>query len=314
MERFLKSRYRIGKQIGESPYSLTYKGTFLANDTPLIIKIYKRAALNSTLIQSMKEKVREFASITHPNIARLYDGDYGWQGFYYVREYVAGQNLKELLALKGRLDVSYSVSLISSVIAALTEAARRGIIHAGLKPANIFINQKGQVKVTDFVIQGEIKDSLPQKAQDVLSGQPYLSPEEALGMAADFRSDLFMLGAVFYEMLSGEPYRQTARRFKVIKEVPKYINDILYKVLEEDPLLRFNSLDEIDEALKKKLVAEKKSRFEVPRIELEDEEQPEVAQMKVVKAERSRSFQLLFVVLLAIIAGIAYALFSTMRF
>jgi len=88
MERFLKSRYRIGEKLSENPFSITYKGTFLATDKPLVIKIYKRGTLSSNLIRNMKQKVKELSQISYHGIAKLIDGDYGWQGFYYVREFV----------------------------------------------------------------------------------------------------------------------------------------------------------------------------------------------------------------------------------
>lgn len=321
MERFLKSRYRIGKKIGENPYSLTYKGTFLANDTPLIIKIYKRATLNSSLIQNMKHKVKEFSQINHPNIARLYDGDYGWQGFYYVREYISGQSLRELLNFRKKLDADYAASLLLKVCAALKEAHRHGIVHGGIKPDNVFLNQKNILKVTDFVIEGEIKESLQQKAKFVLERQAYISPEELLGNAAGVSSDIFVLGLLLHEMLTGKEYFsgernyfESLRRMKVIKDAPKYINNIIYKILQEDPLLRFSSIDELEESLREKTVVIRRERINLPHIELEDMEQPEVSEMKVIKAERKRSFRLLFLVVLAVIAGLIYAVFSTMRF
>jgi len=317
----LKSRYRIGKKIGESPYSLTYKGSFLANDTPLIIKIYKRATLNSALIQNMKRKVKEFSMISHSNIARLYDGDYGWQGFYYVREYINGQSLRELLNFRKKLDVDYASSLILKVCAAIREAHQRGIVHAGIKPDNIFLNSKNILKVTDFVIEGEIKESLQQKAKYVLERQLYISPEEVLGNAASQSSDVFVLGLVFYEMISGRPYFNcekkyfnSLRQLKVIADAPKYINDIFYKALQEDPLLRFETVSEFEESLRNKAVVIKRKKIDLPHIELEDSEQPEVKEMKVIRAERKLSFRLLFLVIMSIVAGLIYAVFSALRF
>lgn len=321
MERFLKSRYRIGKKIGESPYSLTYKGTFLANDTPLIIKIYKRATLNSTLIQIMKQKVKEFSQLKHTNIARLYDGDYGWQGFYYVREYITGQSLEEIIKFRKKLEIDYASSLVFKIAEALKEVHSRGIVHAGIKPTNVFINQKNILKVTDFVIQGEIKEALKQKAKFVLSEHKYISPEEYLGCPASASSDIFLLGVLFHEMLTGKPYFspdkkyfESLRKPRIIKDAPKYINDILYKALQEDPLLRFESMDEFEESLRHKTVLLKRDKIDLPNIELEDLEQPEVKQMKIIKAERKRSFRLLFLVIIAIIAGLLYAVLTTVVF
>src|SRR3989338_10279570 len=106
MEHILKSRYKIGQKISESPFSVTYKGFFIGTDRPVVIKIYKRGTLNSSLIKNMKQKVRDLSQIESPGIAALLDGDYGWQGFYYVREFVEGANLKEILEKEGKLELS----------------------------------------------------------------------------------------------------------------------------------------------------------------------------------------------------------------
>lgn len=317
MERFLKSRYRIGSKINESPYSLTYKGTFLANDTPLVIKIYKRGTLNSALIQVMKQKVKEFAALEHPNIARLYDGDYGWQGFYYVRQYISGTSLADILKVRKKLDLDYAISLLLDVSEALVSAHSRGIVHGGLKPTNIFIDQRNQVKVTDFIIEGSIKEALPQKAAQVLSDKTYLSPEELTGSPAGASSDIFMMGLLLHEMLTGQPYFSkdknyftTLRKLKFIPQVPKFINDILYRALQEDPLVRFDSIGRFQESLQNKNVVAKKDEMDLPQIKLEDLENPEAKEIKVIKEERSRSFLLLLIVVASIIAGLLYAILS----
>ena len=94
MERFLKSRYRIGEPLGENPFSVTYKGYLIGTEVPVVIKIYKRAALNSPLINKLRPKVTKIISLDHRNIARVIDGDYGWQGFYFVREFIEGEDLE----------------------------------------------------------------------------------------------------------------------------------------------------------------------------------------------------------------------------
>jgi serine/threonine-protein kinase len=177
MERFLKSRYKIGEKISETPFSVSYKGFFLGSDRPVIIKIYKRGTLNSSLISRMKQKVKDFSQIKHHGIAQLIDGDYGWQGFYYVREYIRGKNLEQLMGEGQKLGVEKAAAIAEEVCRMLEVVHAKGIIHGGLKPSNIFIDEQGLVKVADFVIEGEIKEAMPQKALNLMQDGMYASPE-----------------------------------------------------------------------------------------------------------------------------------------
>ena len=111
MEKFLKSRYKIGEKIGENPFSFTYKGYLMGTEVPVVIKIYKRTALNSPLINKLRPKVTKIISLDHPNIARVIDGDYGWQGFYFIREFIEGENLEEFL-LHNTPDMAFSIELV----------------------------------------------------------------------------------------------------------------------------------------------------------------------------------------------------------
>ncbi|MBI5400122.1 serine/threonine protein kinase, partial [Candidatus Saganbacteria bacterium] len=200
MERFLKSRYRIGEQLSENAFSATYAGTFLASNRPLIIKIYKRGALNSNLINGMKAKVKELAQINYHGVAKLLDGDYGWQGFYYVREYIDGKSLEQILTGNEKLELEKALVIIEEVCASLAVVHARGIVHGGIKPSNIFIDNQGVVKLTDFVIEGEIKEAMPQKVLEILDNGRYLAPEELLGQAASPASDIYSLGLVLFEL------------------------------------------------------------------------------------------------------------------
>ncbi len=266
MERFLKSRYKIGEKISENPYSVTYKGSFLGNDKPLVIKIYKRATLNSSLISRMKEKVKTMVRLNHHGIVKIIDGDYGWQGFYYVREYVKGQSLKELMEKDEKFEPERALPIIEEVCLALEAVHGKGIIHGGLKPSNIFINSKGIVKVADFVIEGEIKQAMPQKVLSVMTDGKYTAPDELAGLPASSASDIFALGIILYELtLTKLPLTQVGlmgalsklRRRPILseddlKDLPRYLQDVIAKALNKDPQLRFSTAREMRESLEKK--------------------------------------------------------------
>jgi serine/threonine-protein kinase len=266
MEHILKSCYRIGDKISENPFSITYRGYYIGTDKPVVVKIYKRGTLNSSLIRDMKQKVRDFSLFAHHGIAKLLDGDYGWQGFYYVREWVTGQSLHELMTKGEKLGPDKGCDITDQVLAVLEEAHARGIVHGALKPTNIFVDQQGLVKITDFVIEGEIKESMLPKVVELLQDAKYSSPEELFGRPATQRSDIFSLGLIMLEMVTGKPaplqdgIRGNIKKLKlpviVSKEelvgLPRYVSEILCRVLQKDPLLRIPSAKEFRESIEKK--------------------------------------------------------------
>ena len=315
MERLLKSKFKIGSKIGENPFSLTYQGTTLSGEQPIIIKIYKRGTLNSILIKSMKQKVKALQELIHPGIARLLDGDYGWQGFYYVREYVEGTPLSKLLQYK-KPDINEAEKWMVLICEALRAAHQQGIVHGALKPTNIFLDRGNQVKLTDFVIEGEIKESLPQKAQSLLEAGPYLSPEELLGFSAGISSDIYNAGFVLKQMLNGSktveaPLAKLSPAPTLPPNLPHYLEEILLKALQVDPLLRFHNMGDLIDSLKNKTIVEKQSLIDWPPIELENAPRAEEKAVRTIKSERKRSFFLLIVVLLATLAGVIYALINS---
>ena len=318
MERFLKSKFRTGAKLNESPFSLTYQGTTLSGEQPVIIKIYKRGTLNSTLIKDMKQKVKALQGISHPHIAQLMDGDYGWQGFYYVREYVEGSGLLELLKHR-KFDLFEAEKLIIQVCEAIQAAHAQGIVHGSLKLTNVFVTREGNVKVTDFIIEGEVKESLPQKAQLILRAEPSLTPEEILGSPARKASDIYNIGIILAEIANGGPLasnffsqlQKTTRVPALPDGLPRYLEEILHKALQPDPLLRFKSVDDLLESLKHRTLIETRTNFDWPLIEMENQPRPEEKEVKIMKSERKRSFFLLWVVLLATLAGVLYSLINS---
>jgi len=334
MEQILKSRYKIAEKISENNFSVTYRGTLIGSDKAAIIKIYKRGTLSSTLIQQMKRKVKEFGRITHHGVAKLLDGDYGWQGFYYVREMIDGASLQEMLSRGEKLGVEKACDIMDQALAALSAVHSKGIIHAALKPSNIFIDGKGLVRLADFVIVGEVKESLPQKIHEIMSGSQYASPEELRGMPITAASDIYSLGLVFYQLAAGKPLSfngSLAGNLQKMKgkplfrredlcSLPRFAADIVLRATEKDPILRFASAEEFRESIVKKNVSRRlpsdnglmeifeRTVTQYGGEELAKTEEPPHQVGKIQwRKEKHRSWILAGILAIAVAAGIIYA-------
>ncbi|MFA4843678.1 MAG: serine/threonine-protein kinase [Candidatus Margulisiibacteriota bacterium] len=338
MDQLLKSKYRIGQKLAENPFSVTYQGFFIGTDKPVIVKIYKRGTLNSTLIKSMKQRVLGFSIVNHQGLTKLYDGDYGWQGFYYVREYVDGPSLADLLAQGEKFDAAKATVIIEQALAALAAAHARGVVHGSLKPTNIFIDRQGIVKLTDFVVEGELKAALPQKILELMANGRYASPEELAGLPVTPATDLFALGLVLYELLTGRPavtelglgggVRKLRGPVKLPPETaaswPLYLREIVTCALRPDPLQRFASADEFRAALEGrrlprrgaaddelvKIFESVVTQYGGEELDSRSEVLEEVGQIKLRWGkEKHRNWILAVVTLSFVVLGIIYAYF-----
>jgi serine/threonine protein kinase len=338
MEQLLKSKYRIGNKLAENPFSVTYQGFFIGTEKPVVIKIYKRGTLNSSLIKIMKQKVLALSLLNHHGVAKLLDGDYGWQGFYYVREHVNGFSLQDLLDRQEKAGVDKACAVMDQALAALQVAHEKGIVHAGLKPGNIFIDGQGLVKLTDFVVEGEIKAALPQKVEELMGGAQYASPEELQGRPVTPSSDLYSLGLILLEMATGKPLPRRSglagplAKLQAKQVIPKeelaplpaYLREIILCATEKEPLRRFATAQEFQESLAKHaLIRQPQADEEFVRIyesvvtqyggEVLDKESEALQDVGRVRLrwgkEKHRNWILAVVAALAVALGILYAFF-----
>ena len=214
------SHYRIVSKLGEGGMGVVY----LADDTLLGRQVAIKTLVDSShATQRFRSRflreARAVSALSHPHIATIYDyGETSEGQPYIVMELIKGETLSDLIH-HNKLSLKRSLEIAISVAAALDEAHRHGIVHRDIKPSNIAINERGEVKVLDFGLakQLELEDasSLPSEAQTrantqtrdgVIVGTPmYVSPEQALGIGVDARSDLFSLGSVLYECIAGQP-------------------------------------------------------------------------------------------------------------
>lgn len=337
MERILKSKYKISDKLSENDRSITYRGSHAETGDTLLIKIFKRNFLSSSLTKQLKKEISVLSKFDHPSVPRLLDGDYGWQGFYFVREFVEGHDLG---SQKLPLEIEKASSIAVGVCEALTASHSKGIVHGNLTPSNIFL-EGGLVKITDFGINAAVNSSFEKRSALLMNGTAaYLSPEEILGQAPDISSDIYKVGLFLYLVLTGalpfseekSPLLMSLKRVNqtpplpssVNTKIPKYMDDIIMKCLEIDPLLRFESARLVKDSLENNiLMATKTFSIDMPEFsygQIAEKEQPKEKKLKAEEkefdeAERSAPKINLFrwiiaAFLAAVAAGIAYSLFQ----
>jgi serine/threonine-protein kinase len=337
MERFLKSRYRIGDRIGENPFSFTYKGYLMGTEVPVVIKIYKRSALNSPLINKLRPKVTKIISLDHPNIARVIDGDYGWQGFYFVREYIDGEDLDKVLA-NGVPDLTSAVEVIKQVLSALAVAHAENLIHGAISARNIFLVGK-EVKVTDFILEPAVRISPALLAAAATVNSSFMPPEQIKGEPITPASDIYSAGVVFYRLVTGRlPFDgrgglNTALKHlseeivppsHVNSEVPDYMDNIIMKMLEKNPLQRINKASDVLESLDKKRLIFNLPNQELVNLIYEEDAEP-IEYMEEIETPKRRPPAkkgkkkkmsmvrwVIFLVLIAVASGLWYAFISNL--
>ena len=255
----IANRYEVISHIGQGGMA----DVFLAVDTILnrqvAVKIL-RADLSTDAISILRfeREAQAAASLAHPNIVEIYDvGDY--KGHHYiVMEYVPGKTLKQVIRSRGPLVNEEAVDIMKQLCSAVAEAHRRGIIHRDIKPQNIILKADGSLKILDFGIATAKGSVQLTQANNVMGSVHYLAPELARGEPASFQSDIYALGIVLYEMLSGDvPFKadqavQVALKHMrepmpsvraVNSSVPQSLENVITRATAKDPSLRYQSAE-----------------------------------------------------------------------
>lgn len=200
----LDGRYELRDRLGSGGSAEVYRAYDRRLDREVAIKILNpAAAADPTFVRRFQREARASASLNHPHVVAVYDWGSDQGVDYLVMEYVPGPTLKEVITRHGPLDERQALNIAAAVAAALEVAHGRGIIHRDIKPQNVLLGPEGAVKVTDFGIahaSGATQLTMPNT---VAGTAHYLAPEAARGEATDERSDLYSLGVVLYEMLTG---------------------------------------------------------------------------------------------------------------
>ncbi|MDF2892960.1 MAG: pknB [Clostridia bacterium] len=268
--KVLGNRYEIMEKIGGGGMALVYKATCRLLNRFVAVKILRAEFTeDEEFVKKFKRESQAAASLSHPNIVGIYDVGMEDNIYYIVMEYIKGQTLKDLIKQKGSIGVDFATNIAIQISSALEHAHKNHIVHRDVKSHNILIKEDNTVKVTDFGIARAVSSSTITNTGNVIGSVHYFSPEQARGGYTDEKSDIYSLGVVMYEMLTGrlpfEGESPIAVALKHIQEepvkpidinprIPKSINDIILKCMDKDVNNRYNSMGEIISDLRQSLV------------------------------------------------------------
>lgn len=253
----LANRYEIIQILGEGGMGAVYKAKDRELDRTIALKVIRPELANNTeILQRFKQELILARQITDRNIIRIFDLGEADGIRFITMEYLEGESLYHLLREGGKLPVPDVVDIMEQVFSGLRAAHREGVIHRDLKPGNIMRDKQGRVVVMDFGLARTMEGDGMTRTGAMLGTMEYMSPEQAQAMDLDARSDIFTMGLICYEMLTGKmPFhadsavasllRRTRERAvpisEISREIPVVLSNIISKCLERDPALRYQS-------------------------------------------------------------------------
>lgn len=260
----IDGRYRVDGRIGTGGMA----DVFVAHDQqlgrPVALKLlHRQFAEDPAFVERFRREASAAAGLSHPNIVGVYDrGE--WDGTYYIAmEYLPGRSLKQIIREQAPLDPDWAIDITEQILRAARFAHRRGVIHRDIKPHNVIVDDDGRAKVTDFGIARAGTSDVTETGS-IMGTAQYLSPEQAQGHAVSAGSDLYAVGIVLYEMLTGRVPFESETAVSValahVSEAPQppsahnpaiwpALDEVVLGALEKDPARRFGDADAFVEAL-----------------------------------------------------------------
>ena len=255
--KMLANRYEILEKIGNGGMAVVYKAKCHVLNRFVAVKVLKDEFItDNEFIKRFRTEAQAAASLTHANIVSIYDVGNEGDIYYIVMELIQGKTLKEIIVEDGKFSWKWSVNIAIQIASALETAHRHNIVHRDIKPHNIIITEDGMAKVTDFGIAKAVSNSTITAFGTTIGSVHYFSPEHAKGGYTDAKSDLYSLGVVMYEMLTGRvpfdadtPVSVALMQVqddpieprKLNPQIPISVNNIILKAMQKNPNDRYAS-------------------------------------------------------------------------
>ncbi len=278
----LNDRYKLIKMIGGGGMANVYLARDVILERDVAVKILRLDySNNEEFIKRFHREAQSVTTLSHPNIVNIYDVGEEDGIYYLVMEYVDGQTLKQYIQQKGMLPVNEALDIMEQLTSAMEHAHHFEIVHRDIKPQNILIDHDGNVKVTDFGIATATSATTITHTNSVLGSVHYLSPEQARGGVANKKSDIYSLGIVMFELLTGRPpfsgesavsialkhlQNETPSPKRWNPDIPQSVENIVLKATAKDPFHRYESADEMRQDIETALYPERinERKFMIP--------------------------------------------------
>ncbi len=264
--RLLNNRYQLLERIGTGGMADVFRARDQMLERTVAIKVLHDTYSEDTALQDrFKQEARSAANLSHPNIVTVHDFGFDNAQLFIVMEHIPGKDLKTILRQRGRYSVEEAIPLLVQACAGIGYAHRAGIVHCDVKPHNMIVTPDGRLKVTDFGIARALSTIMPDERADVVWGSPqYFAPEQAVGEAPSPASDVYSLGVVLYEVLTGAlpftaPSSEELARLHLeqppippseyVLDIPPALEQIILKVLSKEPAARYRTADQLGRVL-----------------------------------------------------------------
>jgi eukaryotic-like serine/threonine-protein kinase len=278
----LSGRYKVLEMIGGGGMANVYLAHDMILDRDVAVKMLRLDFANDEeFIRRFRREAQSATSLAHPNIVNIYDVGEENDLYYIVMEYVDGQTLKQYIQQNSPLRVEEALEIMSQLTSAISHAHQNHIVHRDIKPQNILVDRFGNVKITDFGIAMALSATSITQTNSVLGSVHYLSPEQARGGMANKKSDIYSLGIVMFELLTGRlPFSGESAVSIALKHlqsetpsvrrwnpnIPQSVENIVLKATAKDSFHRYNSVDEMEEELRTALDSDRinEQKFVIP--------------------------------------------------
>ena len=261
----INDRYEIIKSIGEGGMANVYLAHDIILDRDVAIKVLRGdLAGDEKFVRRFQREALSASSLSHPNIVEMYDVGEDNGTYYIVMEYVPGVTLKQLIKKRGTISLSEAIDIMLQITDGIKEAHDSYIIHRDLKPQNILIKENGEIKITDFGIAMALNSTQLTQTNSVMGSVHYLPPEQASGKGATIKSDIYSMGILFYELLTGKlPFKgenaveialkHMKNEFPSVREIndsiPQSVENIILKATAKNPKNRYETVSRMHDDL-----------------------------------------------------------------